>query len=100
MGPRNKLSLEAAVEDLLLDETVRHEIEFEAQVLIAASDLLTELDRLRDLQGLTKAELARKAGLQPSNVRKMLSSGTGRLELVTLLKLALAIDLELRLTPK
>ncbi len=100
MGPRNKLSLEAAVEDLLLDETVRHEIEFEAQVFIAASDLLTELDRLRDLQGLTKAELARKAGLQPCNVRKMLSSGTGRLELVTLLKLALAIDLELRLTPK
>lgn len=100
MTRETRPSLQAAIDDLLKDETIRQEVEAEARALIAASDLLTELDRLRDQQGLTKAELARKAGLQPSNVRKMLSLGTGKLELTTLLKLVLALNSELRLTSK
>ncbi len=100
MQPTNKSSVQAAIDDLLGDETVRREVEAEARALIAASDLLTELDRLRDQQGLTKAELARKAGLQPSNVRKMLSSGTGRVELVTYLKLIRALGRDLSISPQ
>ncbi len=97
MTRETRPSLQAAIDDLLKDETLRQEVGAEARALIAASDLLNELDRLRDQQGLTKAELARKAGLQPSNVRKMLSLGTGRLELVTYLKLIGAVGYELRL---
>lgn len=92
MDSETQPSLQVAIDDLLKDKTVRQEVEAEARALIAASDLLTELDRLRDLQGLTKAELARKAGLQPSNVRKMLSLGTGRLELRTFIRLVTALD--------
>lgn len=98
MTRETRPSLQAAIDDLLKDETIRQEVEAEASALIAASDLLTELDRLRDQQGLTKAELARKAGLQPSNVRKMLSLGTGRVELVTYLRLIRALGLELSIS--
>ncbi len=98
MTRETRPSLQAAIDDVLKDETVRQEVEAEARALIAASDLLTELDRLRDQQGLTKADLARKAGLQPSNVRKMLSSGTGRVELVTYLKLIRALGLDLSIS--
>ena len=94
----NKPSIQAAIEDLLADEIVRQEVEVETRALITASDLLVELDRLRERRGLSKAELARKAGLQPSNLRKILSAGTGRLELVTYLKLVGALGHQVELS--
>jgi DNA-binding phage protein len=98
MDRTNPLSLQAAIGDLLRDENVRREVEAEAQALIAASDLLVELDRLRELYGLTKADLARRAGLKPSNLRKILSAGTGRLELLTYLKLIGALGHQVELS--
>lgn len=99
MTRETRPSLQAAIDDLLKDETIRQEVEAEARALIAASDLLTELDRQREVRGVTKADLARKAGLQPSNVRKILSARTGRLELLTLTRMSIALGVSIVLQP-
>lgn len=93
-------TLQSAIDNLLDDESVRREVEAEAQALIAASDLLVELDNLRQSIGISKADLARRAGLQPSNLRKILSAGTGRLELVTYLKLVAALGHDLKISSR
>ncbi len=53
--------------------------------------LITEIERERQRQGMTKARLADKAGLQRSAVRKLLSNGLKDVRLSTLEKLTIAL---------
>lgn len=46
------------------------------QALLARNALLTVLETARSEQGLTKAELASRAGLEASSVRRLLTSKT------------------------
>jgi DNA-binding phage protein len=56
-------------------------------------------DRRAELQ-LTKAELARRAGVKPESIRRLFSAENPNPTLATLLALTGALDLELRPAPR
>lgn len=72
--------------------------EFErVRARIAAIDaVLRTLDEERRAQELSKAELARRAGLRPEAVRRIFSQSSANPTMATLLAIAEALDLELR----
>lgn len=86
--------------ELLADPATKELVQREASMLIAISRLLNQIDELRVGEGWTKADLARAAGMHPSNLRKMLSSGEKNIELETLIKLLHALDVEITLSPR
>jgi len=94
MNTQSRTKLEAAISEVATDPIARERIRRESDALIAASRMLNEIDKRRVEAGLSKADLARGAGLQPSNLRKIMSQGSGRLELTTYLKLAAALNLQ------
>jgi DNA-binding phage protein len=63
----------------------------------AVDDVIRALDERRTAFGLSKADLARRAGLQPEAVRRLFSSGTHNPTLSTISALVAALDAELRL---
>lgn len=65
--------------------------------LIEVSKLIHLIDQTREKQGLTKKELAELAGIEPANVRRLLSANPKNLSLLTLLRLARALRLSLTL---
>lgn len=58
--------------------------------------ILKELDEARQRAGLSKTELARLAGTQPSSVRRLLSGGGHNPQFSTLAALAEVLGLEIR----
>jgi DNA-binding Xre family transcriptional regulator len=73
------------------------EVERGSAVLIAVNALLVELNSLRVQRGWTKAELARAAGMEPSNLRKLLSTGEKHFEIETFVRLVHALGGELKI---
>ena len=66
-----------------------------ARARIAAVDsVVRALDERRKLLGLSKAELARKAGMRPEVVRRLLGSGPTNPTLTTVISLASAMSLD------
>ena len=61
---------------------------------------LRALDDQRTAKGLTKAELARRAGLDPVTLRRILTSPRSNPRLDTIVAIANGLDLELTLSPK
>lgn len=57
-------------------------------------DLVRALDEAREAQGMTKAELARRAGMAPEAVRRMFSASGVNPTATTLIALACALGLE------
>ena len=68
------------------------------RVIALTQELLETIDRQRQAAGLSKAELARRAGIEPAAVRRLLGSGSSNPTLRTVLELldALGIDIQLR----
>jgi DNA-binding phage protein len=67
---------------------------------IAQVDAFVEaLDARRAAMGLTKAELARRAGMKPEAIRRLFSVERPNPTLSTLVALAGALDLEIRPQP-
>ena len=93
-------SFNQMLEEVLADPAKREEMDREVAMLIAMSKLLNQIDELRESKGWTKAALARAAGMHPSNLRKLLSTGEKNIELETLIKLLHALDLEIELSPR
>jgi DNA-binding Xre family transcriptional regulator len=73
------------------------EVERGSAVLIAVNALLIELNSMRVQRGWTKADLARAAGMNPSNLRKLLSTGEKNFEIETFVRLVHALGGELRI---
>ena len=71
-----KTADDAARELLLQSESERKVHAMTVQALLARNALLTALETARAEQGLTKAELAARAGLEASSVRRLLTSKT------------------------
>jgi DNA-binding phage protein len=75
------------------------------QTLDAAREHIAAVDRVvralderrRDL-GLTKAELARQAGMRPEVVRRMLGSGSANPTLSTVISLASAMSMDITIS--
>jgi transcriptional regulator with XRE-family HTH domain len=65
----------------------------------AVDHLVRELDELREAFGLSKADLARRAGLRPEAVRRLFSSGSHNPTLSTISALGAALGAELRVVP-
>lgn len=66
-----------------------------ARSRIAAVDsVIRALDERRQVLGLSKAELARQAGMRPEVVRRLLGSGSANPTLATVISLASAMSLD------
>ncbi len=62
--------------------------------------MLDALDHERVAQGLSKAELARRSGLDPVTLRRLLTSPKSNPRLETLVAIAYGLGLEIILRPK
>lgn len=66
-----------------------------ARSRIAAVDsVIRILDERRQMLGLSKAELARQAGMRPEVVRRLLGTGSANPTLATVISLASAMSLD------
>lgn len=73
----------------------------EATARITAIDhLVRSLDRRREERGLSKAQLARQAGLPPEAVRRLFTMRSPNPTATTLVALARALDLDLVAAPR
>jgi ribosome-binding protein aMBF1 (putative translation factor) len=68
------------------------------QALLARNALLTTLETARAEQGLTKAELATRAGLEASSVRRLLTSKTANPTTENAFRLMAAMGIKLEAT--
>jgi hypothetical protein len=59
--------------------------------------ILQEIDESRLKAGLSKAELARRAGISPSRIRRLFASDGSGLQLSTAVNLLAVVGLELKL---
>jgi DNA-binding phage protein len=72
-----------------------------ANTEIAAIDaIMNALDDAREESGMTKAELARRAGLGPEAVRRLFTIERVNPTLRTVVALATAMELDIHLVPK
>lgn len=62
--------------------------------------VIRAFDARREELRLTKAELARRAGVKPEAIRRLFSAEKPNPTLTTLVALAAALDLEIRPTPR
>jgi DNA-binding phage protein len=80
--------------------------EFDAEYLAAKSEIaaidaiMNALDDAREESGITKAELARRAGLGPEAVRRLFTIERVNPTLRTVVALATAMELDIHLVPK
>jgi transcriptional regulator with XRE-family HTH domain len=70
-----------------------------AKRIRAIDQVVRALEEQRERQGITKAELARRAGLPPEAVRRLFSSMNANPTLGTVTALASALDVEIVLKP-
>lgn len=71
----------------------------EARARIATVDgVMRALDDRREALGISKAELARRAGMRPEVVRRLLCGGQANPTLATVVSLASALSLEINVT--
>lgn len=61
--------------------------------------LVNKLDEARFKDGITKAEVARKLGSEPANIRRFFSKGTDNPTLNTLTEVAAALGMRVSLEP-
>jgi DNA-binding phage protein len=70
-----------------------------ARSRVAAVDgMVRALDERRKILGLSKAELARQAGMRPEVVRRLLGAGRANPTLATVISLASAMSLDVTIT--
>lgn len=89
---------DAARELLFRTESEREAHAMAVQALLARNALLTALETARTEQGLTKAELASRAGLEASSVRRLLTSKTANPTTENAFRLMAAMGIKLEAT--
>ncbi len=70
-----------------------------ARRIAAVDELVRSIEKRRVARGLSKAELARRAGMLPEAVRRLFSTSSPNPTAATLVALADALDLELVTRP-
>ncbi|HTX11809.1 MAG TPA: helix-turn-helix domain-containing protein [Solirubrobacteraceae bacterium] len=93
-----KTADDAGRELLLRSEEERKAHAMAVQALLARNALLTALETARAEQGLTKAELAARAGLEASSVRRLLTSKTANPTTDNAFRLMAAMGIKLEAT--
>lgn len=95
-----KTGAERYLAERLRDPEYRHAYE-EARERIDQVDSVMRAFEFRRVElNLTKADLARRAGVKPEAVRRLFSAEKPNPTLTTLVALARALDLEIRPTPR
>lgn len=93
-----KKNADIAARELLLSDIEREAHAMAVQALLARNALLTALETARAGQGLTKAELASRAGLEASSVRRLLTSKTANPTTGNAFRLMAAMGIKLEAT--
>ena len=88
---------ERRLQQNLEDPEFRAAYEREMRDIARVQDILATLDAAREEAGLSKADLARLTGAHPAAVRKLLTSGAGNPNLLSLVRMLDVTGLELRL---
>lgn len=88
----------SVIEDFLLDADEREAYDQTVQSLLARNALLTVLETSRAEEGLTKSELAKRAGLDASSVRRLLTSKTANPTTDNAFRLLAAMGISLEAT--
>lgn len=83
----------------MLEPEYRREYEAAAARIRSTDAIVRSLDARREAEGLTKAELARRAHLPAEAVRRLFSADQANPTLGTITALAGALDVELVLQP-
>lgn len=84
----------------LEDPEFRREFEREVAETSAIDTIVNALDALRAEHGVTKADLAREIGKNPSSVRRLLTLDGSNPELRTIVAMANALDADVCLIPR
>jgi DNA-binding XRE family transcriptional regulator len=84
----------------LEDPEYRHAYEEARQRIEQIDSVIRALDARREELHLTKAELARRAGVKPEAIRRLFSAEKPNPTLTTLVALAGALELEILPTPR
>ncbi len=93
-----KTANDAARDLLFASEIEREAHAMTVQALLARNAMLTALETARAEQGLTKAELASRAGLEASSVRRLLTSKTANPTTENAFRLMAAMGIKLEAT--
>lgn len=84
----------------LEDDDYRREFELARDRIAQIDTIIRALDERRAALDLTKSELARRANLKPEAVRRLFSADRPNPTLNTLVALAGALEIELRVKPR
>lgn len=93
-----KKTSDIAARELLLSASEREAHAMAVHALLARNALLTALETARAGQGLSKAELASRAGLEASSVRRLLTSKTANPTTENTFRLMAAMGIRLEAT--
>jgi DNA-binding phage protein len=78
----------------------RERYERSRRSIAAIQQILQTIEATREEAGLSKAALARRAGTNPAATRRLLTCSSGNPTLATVLDIAGALGLELRIVPR
>lgn len=84
----------------LEDPEFRREFERASAETKAIDAIVNGLDQLRAEHGMTKSDLAREIGKNPSSIRRLLTLSGSNPELRTVIAMANALDADLCLVPR
>ena len=83
----------------LQDPEFREEYERARRVIEQVDSVIRRLDELRDNAGLSKAELARRIGREPSSIRRLFTAQSNP-ELLLVASIAEDLDADVRVVPR
>ncbi len=83
----------------LSDPEFKEAFERERREIQGTDAIVNALDHRRDQLGMSKAELARQIGKNPASVRRLLTA-SGNPEMRTVVAMADALDIEVKLVPR
>ena len=66
--------------------------------LVEISQLISAIDQAREQRGMSKKQLADLAGLEPANVRRLLSSEPKNVSMRTVVRLTMALGIKIQLS--
>lgn len=90
---------ERLLDERLQDPEFRREYAVESARIAAIDAVINDLDEAREESNLSKAQLARAIGANPSVVRRLFSAQTVNPTLATVAELAAVLGLKVTLTP-
>ena len=100
MARRPKTGFDAWFAAQLTDRDFKRQFETARAEIASVDALVRALDARRALAGMTKAALAKRAGMKPELIRRLFSSSDPNPTLDTVVRLTTALDCTLGLAPR